>query len=195
MGKFWQSVSAKIEAKLQGRATLLIVVLIVLAFLFYIAMRDYPRHPVLSAGLSIGLLAVFVLFVLFVFFARPRSAEENPISLYVDRLGVVFASGVPSQTDLAGLIRTISNIEPLPPPSGLINGKASADPQYSPLTNEQAQAILTRDEEEIRALLDREAKQLDLDLRQALSSATQGRIGGGRIRQLKAAAGNKSRRP
>jgi hypothetical protein len=159
----------------------------VLAFFFWVAMRGYPQHPILSAALSVGLFALFVLFIFLVFFARPRPAEEGPMSLYVNRLGVgvVFADGVPSQTDLAVLVRTISNIQPLPPPSGLIAGKASPDPQYSPLTNEQARAIVEHDEQEIEALLQQEAKQLDLDLRQTVLSGPQARVGGGRVRQLK----------
>jgi hypothetical protein len=121
---------------------------------FWLLMRDYSAHALFSiiggAALLLGMLGFLGLGLL----GKTRPDEEPQKSLaHVTQLGIVIAHGIGSHRDMIRLMRELSGVRKLPPPSHAVHGAATNEHDYVPLTIAQSTEIIAQIERGVEKLL------------------------------------------
>ncbi len=143
-----------LEVRLRGRNALLFCVITALTVMFWLALRDYTSHPILSTGLAVGIPIVLIVILMLAFLSKPRPEEVPPRSLI--QLGrFYFASGMTSQQDMMELVRNLSGISPLPPPNAKVDGSAANEKDYVPLSPAESDAFVSGVQRQIQEELAR----------------------------------------
>jgi len=155
LGKLFQNV----EVRVRGRTAIVVCGSVVLGFGLWVVLKDYPLHPLFSAIAGATALGAICVLIFVGIFGSTRPEEIPPKSfLTVNKVGVVVAHGIGSQTDLMEFIREVSGIRSLPPPSALARGAAADETTYEALTPDKANAILDETEKGIQDLFATAAK-------------------------------------
>jgi hypothetical protein len=166
LDKLWQN----IEVKLRGRGALMVAILAVLAVIFWLVIRDYSQHPMLSQIVCYAVLSFIFLIAIMTQFgkARPEEVPEKTV-MQVDRIGMFFAKGLSSREELTGLVRQWNGIKKLPPPNSRVQGVATQEKNYEELSQSEAENFVAQVEESVRGMLAREAQRISAQLEMGLS--------------------------
>lgn len=148
--KFLQNV----HLKLLGRTAMLVVCEGVLLVAFWMLLNGYKDHPLFSIIGCSCLLAAMLVFLTLGLTGKTRPEEMPPKSLtHVTQLGVVIAHGIDSHKDMVRLMRELSGLKQLPPPTHSVQGSAANPKNYIPLTEEQSNSIIERIEKDVEKLV------------------------------------------
>ncbi len=158
-----------VELKLRGRTALLVSALAVLAVLFWLVLRDYAIHPLLSQVVCYAILGSVFLVIIVAQFgkARPEEVPEKSI-LQLGPIGLFFARGLSSQREMMQLIRECSGIEKLPPPSSRVQGSPTDEKNYQDLPLTEANNFVAEVERSVQNLFAVEAQKLLAQLQKEL---------------------------
>jgi hypothetical protein len=162
-----------IEVKFRGRGALFVSILAALAVLFWLVLRDYAQHPLLSQIICYAILAIVLLIIFMTQFGKPR-AEDVPEKtvVQVGRVGMFFAKGLSSQEEIVALVRQWNGIVKLPPPTARVRGSATQEKHYEDLSKGEAEAFVEQVEKSVQAMLAREAEKVSSELQRVLSGST-----------------------
>ncbi|HMD98331.1 MAG TPA: hypothetical protein VKM93_13500 [Terriglobia bacterium] len=169
---WFKSVSAQIGV--EGRNIVIVAGLVFCAFGLWLFLSGYKDHPLLSwvfvsafflLGASIALIGLLV---------KPQPSEIAQKFL-LQQVGQQFfyAGGLQSPSDVLEVLRTLQNIRPLPPPSAVVEGSASNEGEYKPLSPEEAAALAAKDREGIERMIRLQAERIQtgLGVQQAAAEA------------------------
>jgi hypothetical protein len=149
-GKLLQNV----ELKLKGRTAVLGIGEGVMVVALWVVLKDYALHPLFSTVSSLSLLAGIVGFLALGLLGKTRPEEVPDKSfLHVDQMGIYVAQGIGSHKDLLHLMKQITGMKTLPPPSHLVRGSATNPADYVPLNSSQASEIVHQIESGVAKLL------------------------------------------
>jgi hypothetical protein len=158
-----KSFSAKIGV--EGRNTVIVAGLVFCGFGLWLFLSGYKDHPLLSwvfasafflLGASIALIGLLV---------KPQPSEIAQKFL-LQQVGqqVFYAGGLQSPTDLLELLRALQNIRPLPPPAAVVEGSASNESEYKPLSPDEAAALALKDREGMERMIRLQAERIQSGL-------------------------------
>ena len=147
----------------------MVSVLGVLALLFWLVIRDYAQHPILSQIFCYAILAFIFLIAIMTQFgkARPEEVPQKTV-VQVGRVGMFFAKGLSSQEEMMELVRQWNGIEKLPLPNSRIRGSATQEKNYEELSLPEAENFSAEVEKSVKAMIAREAQRISAHLDPAL---------------------------
>ncbi len=174
--EWWKSISARIGV--EGRNTIIVAGLIFSGFGLWIFLRDYDHHPWVSV---VFLAASFLLGASAILIGLLRQPQPSEVAqkYLLQQVGqqVFYAGGLQSSAELVELLRAAHNIQPLPPPSAIVVGKATRETDYQQIQQSEADELVRKDREGVRRNLEQEAEQIKAVLGSLSEMLKLGKIG------------------
>lgn len=163
----WDKLLQTIEVKLRGRGALFVAILAALAVMFWLILRDYAQHPLMSQIICYAIL-LFVLVIIFMTQFGKARAEEVPEKtvVHVGPVGMFLAKGMSSHEEIVALVRQWNGITKLPLPSSRVRGSATQQKDYEDLSESEAEQFVEQVEKSVQAVLATEANKLAAELQQ-----------------------------
>lgn len=150
--------SFQAKVGVEGRNVIVVAGLFFLAFAFWLVLRTYVEHPVVSIVLGSVLLAFGMATISIGLLAKPQPSDVTSRYLF-QQVGkqLIYAGGMQSKEEVVSLLREAHNIKELPAPAALIRGAAADPTSYESLSPQDAASIIQRDREGVARMLDVEA--------------------------------------
>ncbi len=169
-GKFLQNV----ELKLWGRTAIFAIGQGAMLVGLWLFLKDYSIHSLFSIVGGSVCLAGILGFLLMGLLGKARPDEIPAKSLTnIGQLGITIIRGIGSHKEMLQIMRQVSGMQKLPPPSFRVIGSAGNKQNYNPLTDEQANAIVEQIEQGVEKLLSSAIKEAQTERPQLQGSGTE----------------------
>jgi hypothetical protein len=160
-----------VDIRLRGRTALVACGLAVLALMFWVVLRDYGSHRLLSTVVACTILLAVMAALFIGLLGRTRPEEvAGKLTVQVGPFGTIFTSGAWSQPELVELLRELGGAKQLPAPAARTDGPASEPQGYRELSAGEAEALAAEVERGVEALIAQQAQKLLAQMRAALPS-------------------------
>lgn len=163
-----KSISAHIGV--EGRNTIIVTALLFCAFGLWLFLRVYDSHPYIFLAFLIVFFLLAVSVILLGLLHKPQPSEVTQKFL-LQQIGqqILYAGGLQSGAELIEVLRAAHNVQPLPPPSGIVIGRAANESDYKEISAAEAARLASADEAGVRRNLEEEVAQIRSALGRTLS--------------------------
>jgi hypothetical protein len=151
------SLSKSITARIEGRNSLVGLILAFSAFIIYIFVSSYDHHPGLSVlAMVVGVIGIALL-------RTPQPSEVSQKSILIKR-DFFWAGGLQSREEVISVLKEAHHVRELPPPYAVVHGSATNPNDYRVLDPAEAAMLAQQDHEGVEKMLLDEAARLSTSM-------------------------------